>query len=76
MFVEIGNVRNVGCIKDLVKINKAEEIVVDKIGASSVPGIYAAGDVTDLTGKQTVIACGDGSRALLSAFKYISQGEK
>lgn len=73
VFVEIGHVRNVDFIKDLIDINKRDEIIVDKSGQTSVKGIYAAGDITDLSGKQTVIACGDGSRALLSAFSYLSR---
>jgi thioredoxin-disulfide reductase len=73
VFVEIGHVRNIDFVKGLVELNDAKEIIVDKTGASSVPGIFAAGDVTDLQGKQTVIACGDGSRALLSAFAYITK---
>lgn len=73
VFVEIGHIRNTDFIKGLVKLNDKNEIIVDKTGATNVPGIFAAGDVTDLPGKQTVIACGDGSRALLSAFAYISK---
>ena len=73
VFVEIGHIRNTDFVKDLVKLNEKNEIIVDKTGATSVPGIFAAGDITDLPGKQTVIACGDGSRALLSAFAYLSK---
>lgn len=73
VFVEIGHIRNTKFIKDLVKLNENNEIIVDKTGATSVPGIFAAGDVTDLPGKQTVIACGDGARALLNAFRYLSK---
>jgi alkyl hydroperoxide reductase subunit F len=73
VFVEIGHVRNIDFVKDLVNVNEKNEIIVDKRGATSASGIFAAGDVTDLPGKQTTIACGDGSRALLSAFAYISK---
>jgi thioredoxin-disulfide reductase len=74
IFVEIGHIRNTDFVKELVKLNEKKEIVVDKTGATNVPGIFAAGDVTDLPGKQTVISCGDGSRAMLSAFAYIKRG--
>ena len=47
--------------------------MVDKEMMTSVPGIFAAGDVNDVPGKQTVIACGDGAKALLSAFRYVSK---
>jgi len=73
VFVEIGHVRNIDFIKGLVKINERDEIMVDKEMMTSVPGIFAAGDVNDVPGKQTVIACGDGAKALLSAFRYVSK---
>lgn len=73
IFVEIGHIRNTEFIKDLIKLNEKNEIVVDKSGAASIPGIFAAGDITDLPGKQAIIAAGDGSRALLSAFAYLSK---
>lgn len=73
VFVEIGHVRNVDFIKDLVDLNEHNEIVVDKTCQTSVPGVYAAGDVTDMPGKQSIIAAGDGSRAMLSAFGFISK---
>ncbi|MBW2996573.1 FAD-dependent oxidoreductase [Candidatus Woesearchaeota archaeon] len=73
VFIEIGHIRNTDIVKDLVKLNEKNEIVVNKTGASSTPGIFAAGDVTDLPGKQSIIAAGDGSRALLSAFGYITK---
>lgn len=73
IFVEIGHVRNTKIVEGLVKLNDKKEIIVDKSGRTSDQGIFAAGDVTDLPGKQTIIACGDGSRALLSAFAHLSK---
>ncbi len=73
IFVEIGHIRNIGMVENLVDLNKANEIKVDKSCAASQEGIFAAGDITDMPGKQTIIAAGDGSRALLSAFSYISK---
>jgi alkyl hydroperoxide reductase subunit AhpF len=73
IFVEIGHMRNTDMVKDLIDLNEKNEIVVDKTGATSTPGIFAAGDITDLPGKQSIIAAGDGSRALLSAFRYLSK---
>ena len=73
IFVEIGHVRNTEFIKKLVELNNKNEIIVDKTGKTSAEGIYAAGDITDLPGKQSIIAAGDGSRALLSAFGYITK---
>ena len=48
------------------------EIKVDSRNQSNIPGIFAAGDVTDVVEKQIVIACGEGSKACLSAFKYLA----
>lgn len=73
IFVEIGHVRNVDFLGGLVELNDKKEIVVDKTGKTSIDGIYAAGDITDLPGKQTIIAAGDGSRALLSAFDFLTK---
>ncbi|MBD3355463.1 FAD-binding protein [Candidatus Woesearchaeota archaeon] len=73
IFVEIGHIRNTDMVKNLIKLNDKNEIIVDESGAASEKGVYAAGDVTSLPGKQTVIACGDGSRTLLTAFDYISK---
>ncbi|MEE9525952.1 MAG: FAD-dependent oxidoreductase [Candidatus Woesearchaeota archaeon] len=73
VFVEIGHIRNTGIVERLVELNDKKEIVVDKTGATNVPGVFAAGDITDLPGKQSIIAAGDGSRALLSAFGFISK---
>ena len=54
---------------DLVELNKFGEIVVDGKGRTSVPGIYAAGDVTTVPFKQIVIAMGEGAKAALTAFE-------
>ncbi len=71
--MEIGHIRNTNIVEGLVELNDKKEIIVDKTGATSQQGIFAAGDVTDLPGKQSIIAAGDGSRALLSAFAHITK---
>ena len=50
----------------LVEVNDKGEIVVDKSGATSTPGIYAAGDVIDEFGKQIITATGTGARAAMA----------
>ena len=57
---------------DILKKNEWGEIVVDCYNQTSVEGIFAAGDVTNVPEKQIIIACGEGSKACLSAFKYLS----
>ncbi|HVN68021.1 MAG TPA: FAD-dependent oxidoreductase, partial [Candidatus Sulfotelmatobacter sp.] len=69
-FIEIGLVPNSGCI-DFVDKNEIGEIVVNNLAETSCPGVYAAGDVTNMPEKQIVIAAGDGAKALLIAFGYI-----
>ncbi len=69
IFVQIGLAPNSQAFADLVETNKAGEIVTDDRGRTSVPGIYAAGDVTITPYKQIVIAMGEGAKVALAAFK-------
>jgi NADH-dependent peroxiredoxin subunit F len=69
VFVQIGLLPNSGFLKGVVELTKFGEIVVDGKGRSSVPGIYAAGDVTTTPYKQIVIAMGEGAKAALAAFE-------
>jgi len=71
IFVEIGLVPNSNCI-DFVDKNPAGEIIINGAAETSVPGVFAAGDVTNVPEKQIIIAAGEGAKALLSAFKYLS----
>jgi NADH-dependent peroxiredoxin subunit F len=72
VFVQIGLVPNTDWLKDSgVELSRFGEIVIDERAATSLPGIYAAGDVTTVPYKQIVIAMGEGSKAALSAFDYI-----
>jgi thioredoxin-disulfide reductase len=72
VFVEIGNTPAAGFIKDLVEFNNRGEIMIDhRTGETKTEGIFAAGDVADLKYKQIVIACGEGTKALLSASNYL-----
>ncbi|MFA5142658.1 MAG: FAD-dependent oxidoreductase [Candidatus Omnitrophota bacterium] len=71
IFVEIGLSPNSGFAK-VVETNEQGEIKVNCRNQTNVPGIFAAGDVTDVPEKQIIIAAGEGSKAALSAFKYLS----
>ncbi len=73
VFIEVGSVPAVDFIKDLKK-NKFNEIIVNNKNETNIPGILAAGDVTNVPEKQIIIAAGEGCKATLSAFKYISKG--
>ncbi|WP_246552456.1 alkyl hydroperoxide reductase subunit F [Vallitalea pronyensis] len=71
VFVQIGLVPNTGWLGDLVHRTRFGEIIVDKHGATNIPGLFAAGDCTDSPYKQIVIAMGSGANASLSAFDYL-----
>jgi len=71
VFVEMGYVADTGWIKGLVDVNENGEIIVDKLCRTSVEGIFAAGDVTDMPYKQAVIAAAQGAIAALSASNYL-----
>lgn len=70
VFVEIGLIPNSEFARD-VERNRYDEIKVNPYNETSIPGIFAAGDVTDVPEKQIVIAAGEGSKAALSVFKYL-----
>lgn len=72
IFVEIGLIPNSEFAKTIEK-NEFKEIKVNYCNETSVPGIFAAGDVTDVLEKQIIIAAGEGSKACLSAFRYLIQ---
>jgi alkyl hydroperoxide reductase subunit F len=71
VFVQIGLVPNTEFLKGTMELSKFGEIVVDAKCHTSVPGVFAAGDVTTVPYKQIVIAAGEGSKAALSAFDYL-----
>ncbi|GAB3626091.1 alkyl hydroperoxide reductase [Pandoraea terrae] len=71
VFVQIGLVPNTEWLRGTVELSRHGEIVVDAKGATSVPGIFAAGDVTTVPFKQIVIAVGEGAKASLGAFDYL-----
>ncbi|BAQ08887.1 alkyl hydroperoxide reductase [Bacillus sp. OxB-1] len=71
VFVQIGLVPNTDWLGDAVERNKFGEIVVDKRGATNVPGVFAAGDCSDSAYKQIIISMGSGATASLSAFDYL-----
>ncbi|MBI3530885.1 MAG: alkyl hydroperoxide reductase subunit F [Burkholderiales bacterium] len=71
VFVQIGLVPNTEWLKGTVELSRHGEIVIDAKGATNVPGVFAAGDVTTVPYKQIIIATGEGAKAALSAFDYL-----
>ncbi|MDO8661833.1 MAG: FAD-dependent oxidoreductase [Candidatus Omnitrophota bacterium] len=72
VFVEIGLIPNSDFVKDVEK-NASGEIKINNHNETNIPGIFAAGDVTDVPEKQIIIAAGEGSKACLRAFRYLAQ---
>lgn len=75
VFVQIGLVPNTDWLDDTFEKTRMGEIVVDKHGATSVPGVFAAGDCTDSAYKQIIISMGSGATASLGAFDYIIRND-
>jgi alkyl hydroperoxide reductase subunit F len=71
IFVQIGLLPNSEWIKGTVTTTRHGEIEIDAKGQTNIPGVFAAGDVTNIPFKQIIIAMGDGSRSALSAFDYL-----
>ena len=76
VFVQIGLVPNTEWLEDSgLTLTKHGEIATDEEGRTNLPGVFAAGDVTDVPYKQIVVAMGEGSKAGLSAFDYLIRNE-
>jgi alkyl hydroperoxide reductase subunit F len=76
IFIEIGLIPNSDIVKDLVLFNKKDEIIVSCDCSTSLPGLFAAGDVTTVPEKQIIVAAGEGAKAAISAYKYLlKEGE-
>lgn len=72
VFVQIGLLPNTDWLKTSgMKLSKFNEVVVDTHGQTSLPGVFAAGDVTTVPYKQIIIAMGGGAKASLGAFDYL-----
>lgn len=77
IFISISRLPNSEIVKGLIEINEAGEIVIDaKTQKTSIEGIWAAGDVTDVLYKQGNIAIGDGMKAALNIYSYLRIEEK
>lgn len=68
IFVQIGLAANSMPFEGLLELTERKEIKIDSFCRTSISGVYAAGDVTDVPYKQIIIAMGEGAKAALSAF--------
>jgi alkyl hydroperoxide reductase subunit F len=75
VFIQIGLVPNTDWLKGTIELSQYGEIEVDRYGMTSLPGVFAAGDVTTIPYKQIIMAMGDGAKAALGAFDYIIRND-
>lgn len=75
IFIEVGHIAKTAWLESLVKLNERREILISPDCETNQPGVFAAGDVTQITYKQAVISAGEGAKAGLQAYKYL-QGDK
>ena len=73
VLVEIGLLPNSDLAKDVATLNRPGEIEVNCGSETGVPGLFAAGDVTNVLEKQIVIAAGEGAKAALQAHRYLQR---
>jgi alkyl hydroperoxide reductase subunit F len=76
VFIEIGLVPNSDAVKDLVTLNRMGEVPVSCFCETTAPGLYAAGDVTDVPEKQIIIAAGEGAKGALQVHRYLQRLEE
>ena len=75
LFLEIGSEVDTSMVNGLCTLNGGSEIIINDRGATSCPGIFAAGDITIVPFKQTVISAGDGAKAALECHRYLTGAE-
>jgi len=73
IFIEIGLVPNSDPVKDLVELNQWGEVPINCSCETALPGLFAAGDVTNVPEKQIVVAAGEGAKAALQAHRYLQR---
>ncbi len=73
VFIEIGLAPNSGLVAGLTELNEWKEVKVNSRNETGVPGLYAAGDVTDTPEKQIIVAAGEGAKAALQAHRYLQR---
>ena len=73
VFAEIGLIPNSELAREIVRFNRFGEIAVNCRCETGIPGLFAAGDVTDVPEKQIVVAASDGAKAALQAHRYLQR---
>jgi alkyl hydroperoxide reductase subunit F len=70
-FVEMALVPNSQIVSDFVALDEQNRIIIDQNNHTNIPGIFAAGDVTNTYAEQVLVAVGEGAKAALSAYEYL-----
>ena len=71
VFLATGSLANSSFVKNMVELNKGEEIKIDSKNKTSDQRIFAAGDVSNISHKQIIIAAGEGAKAALNVYDYL-----
>ncbi len=71
IFVEIGHLAKTDWVANLVELDERKEIKISRDCETKTPGLFASGDITDISYKQAVISAGEGSKAALQAYKFL-----
>jgi alkyl hydroperoxide reductase subunit F len=71
LFAEIGWVPNTDFLSGVIDMNEQNEVIIDINTHTSLPGVFACGDVTNVKSKQIIIAAGEGAKAALEAHEYV-----
>jgi alkyl hydroperoxide reductase subunit F len=72
IFVELGLIPNTDLVTGLADLDEQGRVIVDNRNFTTCPGLFAAGDVTNAYAEQVLIAVGEGAKAALSAYEYLS----
>jgi len=72
IFVQYGLLPNNNAVRELVQLDAGGHVVVDTHCATSIPGIFAAGDVTTIYAEQVPVSIGEGAKAGISAWHYLA----
>lgn len=75
VFLEIGLTPNSIALKNLIQLNEWGEVPINRDQSTTIQGLFAAGDVTDVREKQISIAVGQGALAALSAYRYLVENK-
>lgn len=73
IFIEIGSTPSIDFLPSVIALNEWKEVIIDKRNMTNVPGIFAAGDVTDVLEKQTIVAAGEGAKAAIQVSEYLNK---